>query len=133
MSITVTALDASNAPVTNYTATMHFASTDAAANLPPDGVVANGTGTFSVTLRTPGSQTVAATDTANSGLTGVSAGILVSRVATHLGVTAPAGAITGTPVSITVTALDASNAPVTNYTATIHFTSTDAAAKPATR
>ncbi len=49
--------------------------------------------------------------------------------ATHLSVTAPAFATTGTPVSFTVTALDASNNVVTSYSATVQFTSTDAQAK----
>ena len=77
VSVTVTALDASNTPVTNYIATIHFTSTDAAATLPPDGLIANGTGTFSATLRSIGPQTIAATDTANS-LIGVSGAIVVS-------------------------------------------------------
>src|SRR5579863_9474041 len=61
--ITVTALDASGAVVTTYAGTVHFTSTDGQAVLPANSTLTNGTGTFSVTLMTPGSQTVAATDT----------------------------------------------------------------------
>jgi hypothetical protein len=43
----------------------------------------------------------------------------------HLEVTAPASTIAGTPISATVTAKDASNGTITNYTGTVHFASTD--------
>ena len=46
----------------------------------------------------------------------------------HFGVSAPASTVAGTPVNVTVTAYDASNAVVTGYTGTVHFTSTDAQA-----
>ncbi len=78
VSFTVTPLDATNTPVTNYTTILHFTSTDAAATLPADSPIANGTGTFSATLRNVGSQTITATDTVNNSLTGVSGGIVVS-------------------------------------------------------
>jgi hypothetical protein len=45
--------------------------------------------------------------------------------ATHLGVSAPASSTAGTPISITVTALNGNNQPDTNYQGTIHFTSND--------
>ena len=43
----------------------------------------------------------------------------------HLEVTAPASTIAGTPIGTTVTAKDASNSTITNYTGTVHFASTD--------
>jgi hypothetical protein len=48
--------------------------------------------------------------------------------ATHLSVTAPATATTGTAFNFTVTALDASNHVATSYSGTVHFTSTDSQA-----
>lgn len=48
--------------------------------------------------------------------------------ATHFSVTGPAFATTGTPVSFTVTALDASNNVFTSYSGTVRFTSSDAKA-----
>lgn len=45
--------------------------------------------------------------------------------ATHLKVTAPAGATAGDAFSFTVTALDASNNVVPGYLGTVHFTSSD--------
>src|ERR1035437_8273112 len=53
-------------------------------------------------------------------------------VATPFSVNAPATAIAGRGINITVTALDASNNTVTSYSGTVHFTSTDGqAALPA--
>ena len=48
--------------------------------------------------------------------------------ATHFVLSAPATATTGSPVTFTVTALDASDVTATGYAGTIHFTSTDAGA-----
>jgi hypothetical protein len=68
--LTVTALDPFGNVVTNYSGTVTFSSSDCEASLPPNATLVGGTGTFSVTLNTPGTQTVTATDTFNSGLTG---------------------------------------------------------------
>ncbi len=62
------------------------------------------------------SNTAAATLTVNPG------------PATQFAVSAPANAVSGTPISVTVTALDALNNVATGYVGTVHFTSTDAAA-----
>jgi len=125
--ITVTALDASNSVVTNYSGTVHFTSSDSQAVLPANSTLTDGTGTFSVTLKTAGAQTVTATDTA-TGISGTSGSISVTGAATHLSVTAPGSATTGTAFNFTASALDASNNVVTNYSGTVHFTSTDAQA-----
>lgn len=49
--------------------------------------------------------------------------------ATHYSITAPISAVSGTPFSITVTALDVNNNIVTGYTGTAGFQSTDSSAK----
>jgi hypothetical protein len=51
--------------------------------------------------------------------------------ATHFSVSAPATVTNGTPFSLTVTALDSTNSPVTNYSGTVHFTSSSAGSLPA--
>jgi WD40 repeat protein len=51
-----------------------------------------------------------------------------TQIATHFTVTAPATAFAGTPFSITVVALDASNQTVASYSGTLHLTSSDAQA-----
>jgi autotransporter-associated beta strand protein len=123
---TVTALDANNNTVTNYSGTVHFTSTDAQATLPANSTLTNGTGTFSATLKTGGNQTLTATDTTTSSITGTSGAIAVSALAaTHFTVSAPASATAGTATTFTVTALDANNNPATGYSGTVHFTSSD--------
>jgi hypothetical protein len=52
----------------------------------------------------------------------------VAAAATHLGVSAPASAGTGTPVSVTVVALDANNNVATAYAGTVQITSSDSSA-----
>jgi hypothetical protein len=73
--ITVTALDDQNNPVSGFSGTVHFASTDTRAALPANSTLTNGTGTFSATLETAGPQTVTATDTANGAISGTSSAI----------------------------------------------------------
>ncbi len=132
--VTVTALDASNATVTGYTGTVHFASSSAG-TLPSDYTFVggdNGSHTFSVTLTTNGAQTITATDTGNASINGTANTTVnaAPQVATHYSVTAPANVTNGVPFNVTVTALDASNATVTGYTGTVHFTSSSAGTLP---
>src|SRR5439155_11185153 len=73
VNVTVTALDANGNPATGYTRTVHFTSSDPAAALPADYTFAAadaGVHTFSATFKTTGTQTVAATDKANTSITG---------------------------------------------------------------
>jgi fibronectin type 3 domain-containing protein len=129
ISFTVTALDPFNNTVTGYGGTVHFTSSDGQAILPADSTLSNGTGGFSATLKTAGNQTITATDTASSSVTGTSNTILVSAAAaTHFGVSAPASATAGTSFNFTVTALDQFNNTATGYGGTVHFTSTDGSA-----
>ena len=79
--VTVTALDATNAVVTGYSGTVHFTSSDTQAVLPANSTLTNGTGTFSVTLKTAGAQTIAATDTVTATITGASGTITVTAAA----------------------------------------------------
>ena len=125
--MTVTALDGGGNIVTSYSGTVHFTSSDAAAVLPGNATLTNGTGNFSATLKTLGSQTITATDTATSiaGSTAIATG---AGAATHLSVSTPATATAGTVFFVVVTALDANNNTVPSYSGTVHFTSSDGAA-----
>jgi hypothetical protein len=126
LNFTVTALDASNQVASSYAGTVQFTSSDGQAVFPTNhSTLSNGTGTFSVTLRSTGSQTITATDTANTSLTGASGAIGVSGAATHFSITAPAKATAGTAIVIAVAARDASNGIVYAYSGTVHFTSSD--------
>jgi hypothetical protein len=125
---TVTALDALNNTATGYSGTVHFTSSDAQAALPGDSTLTQGVGTFSVTLKTSGSQTITATDTVTASLTGNASGIRASGPATHFTFSPQAAATTRRSFNIFVTALDASNNGSTGYNGTVHVTSTDGTA-----
>jgi hypothetical protein len=126
---TVTALDQFNNTATGYAGTVHFTSTDGQAVLPANTTLTNGTGIFSATLKTAGNQTITATDTVDSSITGTSGPIAVFAVAaTHFAVSAPASASSGVAFAFTVTALDQFNNTATGYGGTVHFTSSDASA-----
>jgi hypothetical protein len=113
----------------SYGGTVHFTSSDAAAVLPANSTLTNGTGTFSATLKTAGAQTLTATDSASSSITGTSASVTVAPgAATQFAVSAPATATHGSAFNFTVTALDQFDNTVTGYSGTVHFTSSDAAA-----
>jgi hypothetical protein len=128
-SFTVTALDTNNAKVSGYSGTVHFTSTDSSATLPANATLTNGTGSFSVTFITAGSQTITATDTVTTSITGVSSSIAVSgAAAVKLKVSAPASATAGTAFNFTVTAQDTYGNTAATYAGTVHFTSTDSVA-----
>lgn len=76
-SVTATAAD-DTTTITNFADTVHFTSSDAAASLPADTTLTNGTATFNATLNTEGSQTITATDTVSPSITGTSNEIIVS-------------------------------------------------------
>src|SRR5947208_3045494 len=76
-----------------------------------------------------GNQTITATDTVTSSITGTSNAITVgAAAATHFAVSAPASATAGSAFNFTVSALDAFNNTATSYAGTVHFTSSDGAA-----
>jgi hypothetical protein len=130
-SVTVTAQDAYGNTTPGYTGTVHFTSSDPQAILPANYTYTgadNGTHSFSVTLKTAGSQTVTASDTSSSSLSG-SVTISVSPAAAQsLVLTAPSSAAAGSPLNVSVTALDPYGNLATGYRGTLHFTSTDPAA-----
>jgi hypothetical protein len=71
--VTVTALDAFNNPVPGYTGTVHFSSSDGAATLPADFTFTAADGgihTFTVILRSIGSQSVSVADTTTPSVVG---------------------------------------------------------------
>jgi hypothetical protein len=80
-SFNVIALDASNNPVTTYSGTVQFSSTDPQAQLPANSEVTSGRGTLSATLITAGNQMITATDVSSATLTGTSKTITVGALA----------------------------------------------------
>lgn len=77
----VTALDAANNEVTDYSGTVHFTSSDPHAQLPVDSTLVSGSKVFSATLTTAGNQMITATATATVTITGSSHSINVGALA----------------------------------------------------
>ena len=95
--------------------------------LPANSTLTNGTGTFSATLTTAGSQTLTATDTLTASITGIG-----GRHGQCRGGHAPRGerasaAVAGTGISFTVKAEDQFNNMATGYAGSVHFSSSDVA------
>src|SRR5207244_2103145 len=102
---------------------------DSTAFLPVDNKLTAGSGTFNATLRTAGLQTVTATDTLTTSVTGISNVVTVSIGAvSRFSISAPTTTVAGSGFTIIVTALDAGTDIVNNYTGTVRFTSTDSQA-----
>jgi hypothetical protein len=129
LNVTVTAQDAYSNTVTSYSGTVHLASTDASAVLPADSTLTNGAKIFSATLKTAASQTITATDTGASSITGTTSAIVVSpAAATSLTLTIPATTTAGVSVNIGLKAMDAYGNTATGFSGTVHFSSSDSAA-----
>jgi hypothetical protein len=131
--VTVTARDTSGNVLTGYTGTVHFASSDPQAALPDDYTFTagdHGTHTFTLTLKTAGTQALTVTDTVTPGFTGSQGGIVVNPAeAGHFVVAGtPSPMTSGDPGSFSVSAYDAYGNLATNYTGTVHFTSSDGSA-----
>ena len=149
-SVTVTAQDQYGNTVTDYQGTIHFTSSDAQATLPANYTFTAGDAgvhTFStyytctgsckipephpvLVLRTAGTQSVTATDTSDSTITGAQTGIVVTpRAATQLAVSGfPISDVAGVAHDLTVTALDQFGNTDPTYAGTVHFSSSDSAA-----
>ena len=127
---TVTAKNSSGMIVTGYRGTVHFTSTDPQAGLPADYTFTAadaGVHSFSVTLKTAGPQSITATDTVYSSITGSQTGISVSPAAAASFVLSgfPSSVTAGVAGTETVTAKDAFGNTATGYIGTVHFTSSD--------
>src|SRR5262249_24167920 len=96
--------------------------------LPADMTLSNGTGTFSATLKTAGSQTLKATDISAAAITGTGSVQISAAAVASLSLTAPAGSVAGTGVDFTVTARDSFGNTATGYAGTVHFTSSRSSA-----
>lgn len=75
--VLVTAKDSFGNTATGYSGEVAVSSSDGSAVLPASGVLSSGLGTFSVTLVTVGEQSISATDTIASSITGTQTGITV--------------------------------------------------------
>jgi hypothetical protein len=123
---TVTALNADGTVNTGYTGTVHFTSSDPQAVLPADYTFTaadQGMHTFTVPLKTAGSRSITAFDTATGSIAGTESGIVVQPgAATHFSISGPSSVKSNSAFSLIVTALDAYGNVATGYTGTIKFT-----------
>ncbi len=122
--------DAFGNVATGYTGTVHFTSSDAQAVLPANYTFTGGDAgahTFSVTLKTAGTQSITATDTVTGTITGVQSGITVNPAGRPAAPSraSPAPTTAGAAHNVTVTAHDAFGNVATGYTGTVTFTSSD--------
>jgi hypothetical protein len=92
---TVTAQDQFNNTATGYGGTVHYTSSDTTAFLPVNSTLTNGTGTFSAALNEESSQTITATDTVMSGVTGISNTTTVADASLGAGALTPPNASAG--------------------------------------
>jgi hypothetical protein len=125
---TVTALDAFNNTAAGYKGTVQFSSSDTAAVLPAPSTMTSGVGKFTAALATVGTQTITATDSVTSSVTGASNGIAVSvnaSGATHFHVSAPTAISPNQAFVFTVTAQDQFNNTATSYNGIVNFTTSD--------
>jgi autotransporter-associated beta strand protein len=132
--VQVTALDSFNNVAVGYTGTVHFTSSDNQATLPGNYVFTtddNGVQTLaqSTIFRTSGSQTLTATDTVASSITGSATTTVSAAAATQMVLAPPATSVAGVAFSAKVTLFDAFGNVATSYTGTVHFTSNDPNAK----
>ncbi len=127
--LNVSATDAYGNTSTGYTGTALIGSTDAQITLPTSYTFTGadaGSHTFSIALKTAGTQSIAFTDSANSAITGIQNAILVkAAVASKLSVSAPTTVTAGVAQSITVTATDPFGNVSSGYLGTLKVNSSD--------
>jgi hypothetical protein len=127
-----TAYDSYGDIATSYRGTVAFTSSAAQASLPAayTFTAANaGVHSFSAALQTAGTESITATDTTDSSITGTQSGIVISPTSpVAFSVAAPASITAGVPFTVTVVAWDAFSNIATNYNGTVSFASTDSAA-----
>jgi hypothetical protein len=127
---TVTLKDIYGNIATGYRGTVRLTSSDGQAGLPAPYTFAaadNGVHTFNVTLKTVGTQSLTATDTADAALTASQTGIVVRPGAASVLLVGgfPSPVTAGVSGMVTVTAQDAYGNVATGYTGTVQFISTD--------
>ena len=131
----VTARDRFGNLTTNYTGTVLFGSSDPQVG-PNKGLPISytftpadaGTKTFAASLKTAGVQSLTATDIVSPGLTGTQNNITVTAGAlSRLTVAGyPTPVVAGLNTGLTVSAADAFGNPVSNFTGTVQFSTSDA-------
>ncbi len=128
--ITVTAKDAYGNVATGYTGTVHLSSSDGQAGLPADYTFTatdQGVHSLTATLKTAGSQSLTATDTATGSITGSQSAITVNpAAASALKVSGyPSPVAYNTSTNFTITAVDPYGNVVPTFSDSISVSSSD--------
>ena len=127
-SITLVALDASGNVLTGYTGTVHFSSSDAKAVLPADYTFTAADGgfhTFTVTLKTAGTQLFTVVDTTHPSVSASLSFSVAPGAVTHFLISGPTSVTQGVGFKITVSAVDDFGNVNPGYRGTVHLSSTD--------
>ncbi len=142
--VTVSILDPSGDPITDYTGTIHFSSSDVTAGLPADYTFTAadaGTHLFMVTFDKAGTPTLTASDTTDTSLSATSRltvepaapaslqfAIVPQAMPVAGSMMVQEGATAGVPIGITITALDPYGNVATGYNGTVSLSSSDSTA-----
>jgi hypothetical protein len=127
--VLVTATDSYGNVTPAYVGVVHLTSSDPQANLEGDHTFTAadaGRYSFGAILRTPGTQSITATDT-TSGITGTQSGIVVNPgpASTFVLQASPTEVAAGDTITLTVTAYDQYGNVATGYSGTVTFSSSD--------
>lgn len=125
LQVSVTAVGTNGAMASAYGGTVHFTSSDPQAVLPKDSMLTNGAGTFSVTLKTAGNQSISVADTVTVAVAGSNSISVNPGLAAQFTVSGPTAATTGIVINVSVSAQDAYSNTATGYTGTVTFSSSD--------
>ena len=129
VTVGLTLTDVFDNPISNFVGTVHLSSTDGQAVLPADVVFAasdGGSKSVTVTFKTAGMSTLTGTDTTNPGTQGSASAIVQpAAAATCVASQAPAAAVAGSVIGVTVVARDPFGNVATTYAGTIALTATD--------
>ena len=127
--VTVTVRDGYANPITDYAGTLHFLLTDGAAAGIPDAVFTpamHGTTSVTAQFATATDQSIIATDSATSSITGSAATKVKNGVAVGYALSGmDDDAFAGEPLPLGITAVDAHGNTVKNYTGVAHVSSSD--------
>jgi hypothetical protein len=130
VNVSAAAVDALGTPLASYGGTATVTSDDPLATLPATVTFAAGHATFPVTFGSVGAHGVIVTDDAGTSFTGSGATVVGAPgggpAAFHLA--APASAVAGTPVTVTVSAVDAFGNLATGYAGSATLASSDPSA-----
>jgi hypothetical protein len=131
-SFTVTTQDPYGNTDPSYAGRIHFTTSDPSpGSLPADASLTSGRGSFNATLDTVGSQSITATDTVNSTITGQLVLQVKPAAAVSITLLVPGTVHANQTFNVTVTIKDTLGGIATTYTGTVRFSSSDSAAQTA--